>query len=113
VVEPAVIGGRYTTVDPPMAEIPLYARLGALLPTTEAGESIPDGPWPAITLVSVGGLSETTEIRDDDGVTTVTAVREDATFTVTTSGPARVVRVRFAPVAGHADPSVVVINGTI
>jgi hypothetical protein len=55
----------------------------------------------------------TTEIRDDDGVTSVTAVREDATFTVTTSGPARVTRVRFARVAGHADPSVVVINGTI
>jgi hypothetical protein len=30
-------------------------RLGAFLPTTEAGESIPDGPWPAITLVSIGG----------------------------------------------------------
>jgi alpha-D-xyloside xylohydrolase len=91
----------------------LYARLGALLPTAEDAVTIPDGPWPGVTLLSIGGLSETTEIRDDDGVTSVTAVREDATFTVTTSGPARITRVRFARVAGHAGPSVVVINGTI
>ena len=106
-------GGRFVTVSPEPLEIPLYARLGALLPTAEYAEQIPDGPWTAVTLVSIGGLSGTTEIRDDDGVTSVTAVREDATFTVTSSGPARVVGVRFAPVAGHAEPSVVVINGTI
>jgi alpha-D-xyloside xylohydrolase len=106
-------GGRFVTVSPVLEEVPLYARLGALVPTTEDVVSVPDGPWRSVTLLSIGGLSGTTEIRDDDGVTSVTAVREDATFTVTTSGPARIGRVRFARVAGHAEPSVVVINGTI
>jgi alpha-D-xyloside xylohydrolase len=108
-----VDGGTYITVEPARDRFPLFAALGTMLPTAPDAPTIPDGPWPSVTLLSIGGLSGTTEIRDDDGVTSVTAVREDATFTVTTSGPARISRVRFARVAGHADPSVVVINGTI
>ncbi|NUT33961.1 MAG: alpha-xylosidase [Hamadaea sp.] len=106
-------GSAGLRVAPPLEQIPLYARLGALLPTTTAAQSVPDGPWKSITLLSVGGLSGSTEIRDDDGVTSVTAVREDATFTVTTNGPARVERVEFGKVAGYAVPGVVVLNGTI
>ncbi|NUR47015.1 MAG: alpha-xylosidase [Hamadaea sp.] len=108
-----VTGPTSVHVSPAPDQIPLYARVGALLPTTATAESIPDGPWKSITIVSVGGLSGTTEIRDDDGVTSVTAVREDATFTVTTSGPARIDRVEFVQVAGYAVPGVVVLNGTV
>jgi alpha-D-xyloside xylohydrolase len=108
-----VAGPASVHATPVMTEFPLFARVGALLPTAAAQESIPDGPWPSITLLSVGGLSGTTEIRDDDGVTSVTAVREDATFRVTTNGPARVERVEFAQVAGYAVPDVVVLNGKV
>jgi alpha-D-xyloside xylohydrolase len=108
-----VTGPTSVHASPTPDQIPLYARVGALIPTTEPEQSIPDGPWRSISLLSVGGLSGTTEIRDDDGVTSVTAVREDATFTVTTSGPARVERVEFAQVAGYAVPGVVVLNGKV
>ncbi|WP_027345842.1 TIM-barrel domain-containing protein [Hamadaea tsunoensis] len=98
---------------PALARVPLYARLGALLATTEPAPSVPDGPWGAITLISVGGQSGETEIRDDDGVTVVRAVRDGDTFTVTTSGPARVDRVWLAKATGYADPGTVVLNGNI
>jgi alpha-D-xyloside xylohydrolase len=108
-----VTGPASVRATPAPAEMPFYARVGALLPTTAAEQSIPDGPWKSITLLSVGGLSGTSEIRDDDGVTSVTAVREGAMFTITTSGPARVERVEFAQVAGYGIPNVVVLNGSV
>jgi alpha-D-xyloside xylohydrolase len=94
----------------PLHEFPLFAAAGALIPTAPLSQHVPDGPWREITLLSFGGLPAKAEIRDDDGVTLVTARREGDTFIVESTGPARITGVEFAAVAGHPAPTKVVIE---
>lgn len=106
----SVLSGPATVhIRPLPNQVPLYARFGALIPMTSPAVSIADGPWEAIDLLSVGAVSATTEIRDDDGTTVVTAVRDGDTFTVETSGPARVRSVSFI---GVVQPPAIVLNGS-
>ncbi len=85
-----VTGPCSVQVRPPLEQASLFARVGALIATVPPAESIPDGPWGSLTLISVGGGEGTTEIRDDDGITTVSV---SADGEVTVNGPARVDRV--------------------
>ncbi len=92
-------------VAPPLEQLPLFVRRGALIPTVEPGDRIPDGPWESLTLLSFGegeGTSEdagegdgerSCEIRDDDGVSVV-RVRGGRIVEVT--GPAKVTGIRSA-----------------
>jgi alpha-D-xyloside xylohydrolase len=98
-------------VAPAMDRVPLYARRGALIPTVPAAASIPEQAWADLTLLSFGAQNATVEFRDVDGVTTITAEREGDVFSVTTLGPARIARIRFADVAGSAAPPTVLLNG--
>ena len=85
-----VTGPCSVRVRPPLEQASLYARVGALIATVPPAESIPDGPWSSLTLISVGGGEGTTEIRDDDGIT---VVKVSADGFVTAEGPARIDRV--------------------
>jgi alpha-D-xyloside xylohydrolase len=105
-------GGRHLRVSQPLDRIPLFVRQGALIPTAPVGDTVGDGPFTDLTLLSFGGGTGRTVIRDVDGDTDVTAVRDGDTVAVTTTGPAPVVRVEFPPVDGAAAPSSVTINGT-
>jgi alpha-D-xyloside xylohydrolase len=93
-------GGRYRRITAPLDRIPLYVRHGALIPVAPPGETVADGPFPDLTVVSWGGRDARTVIRDVDGDTLVTAVREGDTLAVTVDGPARVRQVTLAPVPG-------------
>ncbi|MEV2267139.1 TIM-barrel domain-containing protein [Nonomuraea africana] len=77
-------GGRYVTVVKPLAQIPLFVRHGALIPTAEPGDTV--GDHPEITVVSFGGGDGRTTIHDTDGETTVTCTGG----VLTSTGPKRV-----------------------
>jgi alpha-D-xyloside xylohydrolase len=105
-----IAGGRYVTVSAPLERIPLFVRHGALIPVIEPAATLPDGPFPEVTLVSwgvpVGGESRTT-IADIDGDTTVTARRAGDVLNVTVSGPKRIAEVAFAPLPGSPSSAVI------
>ncbi|HEY9523934.1 MAG TPA: TIM-barrel domain-containing protein [Thermopolyspora sp.] len=105
-----VHGGRYVTISAPLDKIPLFVRFGALIPVAEPAETLPDGPFPEVTLVSWGvpadGESRTT-IKDLDGDTTVTATRAGDVLNVTVSGPKRIAAVAFAPLEDSPSKAVV------
>jgi alpha-D-xyloside xylohydrolase len=104
-------GGRYRTVTTPLERVPLFVRHGAIIPTTPVGDSVGDGPFGELTLVSYGAVSGDTVIGDVSGETRVRAVRYGTTFAVTVDGPARVVAVEFAAVPAGSTPADVTLNG--
>jgi alpha-D-xyloside xylohydrolase len=104
-------GGVHVRVTKPLEQIPLYARRGALIPVARAGETVGDGPFEDITLLSFGAVAGRTAIHDVNGTTEVVAERAGDRFMVTTTGPAPVRRVEFPPVAGTTPLPHVTING--
>ncbi len=95
----------------PLGQIPLFVRHGALIATTEVRDTVGDGPFPEVTLLSFGAISARAILSDVDGDTRVVAVRTGDTFAVTVDGPARVTRVEFPAVDGATAPLSVTING--
>jgi alpha-D-xyloside xylohydrolase len=91
----ALDGGRHITVSPPLDQIPLFVRQGALIPVTEPGDTVGDDA--PITLVAFGvpEHESRTTIRDLDGDTAVTAVRDGDRLVVTVEGPKRISGVEF------------------
>lgn len=103
-------GGQHLRLSAPLGQIPLFARHGALIPVTELGDTVGDGPFPEITLLSFGGEPGRLVIHDVNGDTEVTADRDGDAYSVSATGPARVTRVEFPPVAGEAPPSHLTIS---
>ncbi|QSB16405.1 alpha-xylosidase [Natronosporangium hydrolyticum] len=97
-------GGGYLRVTVPLGQIPLFARYGALIPTAELGDTVGEAPFPALTLLSFGGESGRMLLHDVDGDTVISTARDGDTFTVTTTGPARVAAVEFPTTAGTTPP---------
>ncbi|MFB6396513.1 TIM-barrel domain-containing protein [Polymorphospora lycopeni] len=106
-----VTGGRHHRIRAELDRVPLFVRYGALVPTVAVAETIPDGPFTDITVVSWGGVDSRTVISDVDGDTTVTAIRDGDTLTVTVEGPARVRRIALPAVSGATAPGRVVVDG--
>jgi alpha-D-xyloside xylohydrolase len=104
-------GGRYHRVTAAPDRIPLFARHGALIPVIEPRDTVGDGPFPDITVVSWGGVDGRTVISDVDGDTVVTAVRDGDTLALTADGPARIRRVALAPATPDAAPAAVTFGG--
>jgi alpha-D-xyloside xylohydrolase len=102
-------GGHHLRVSQPLERIPLFARLGALIPTTPPGDTVGDGPFAEITLLSFGAAPGRTVIHDVNGDTLVEAARDAGRFTVTVAGPAPVGGVELAPVDGAGSPPTVLI----
>ena len=101
-------GGRHLRISAPLDRLPLFVRYGALIPVAPVRDTVGDGPFDDITVVSWGGTSGRTVIRDVDGDTTVDAVRTGDTLRVEVTGPAPVRRVE---VVGGADTVRIVLNG--
>lgn len=97
-------GGRHLPVRQPLDRVPLFARYGALIPTAPPAQTVGDGPFPEVILLSVGAEPGRTVIHDVDGDTVVEAILDAGIFTVTATGPAPVRRVEFAPVHGAPPP---------
>jgi alpha-D-xyloside xylohydrolase len=104
-------GGRYLHVTSPLDRVPLFARHGALIPTTEPRDVVGDRPFGGITLLSFGAGTGQAVIHDVNGDTTVHTERSMDTLTFGATGPARIDAVRFAPVPGATAPATVVIDG--
>jgi alpha-D-xyloside xylohydrolase len=104
-------GGRHVAVRQPLDRIPLFVRRGALIPVAPPAQTVPDGPFPELTVVSWGARSGRALIRDVDGDTTVAAERVGERFEVTCAGPAAVRSVVFARVHGATLPRAVYLNG--
>ncbi|MFV2011574.1 MULTISPECIES: TIM-barrel domain-containing protein [unclassified Micromonospora] len=104
-------GGRHLPVETPLERIPLFVRHGALIPTTGPGDTVGDGPFADVTLVSWGGVSAETVVCDVDGDTTVRAVRDGDTLRVNLDGPLPVRRVEVVAVTGTEPPATVLLDG--
>ncbi|MBT8226404.1 MAG: alpha-xylosidase [Dactylosporangium sp.] len=104
-------GGRYLRVTTPLDRIPLFVRCGALIPTVEGRTSVADGPFTDLVLVSWGGRTARTVLRDVDGETTLTALRSGDRFDLRSTGPARIRAVSFAFVQDAPPPRWVSLNG--
>ncbi|WP_061297538.1 TIM-barrel domain-containing protein [Herbidospora cretacea] len=94
-------GGRHIRVSPPLDRIPLYGRLGALIPTTTPGVTVTDGPEISLLVYGLPDGESRTVVRDDDGETVVTAVHDRERLVVRTEGPKTVVQVEI--VGGAAE----------
>jgi alpha-D-xyloside xylohydrolase len=106
-----VCGGGYRRVTKPLDQIPLFVRDGALIAATPARDTIGDGPFPEVTLLSFDAISTETTVCDVDGDTRITAVRSGDVLTLTVDGPARVTRIDFPFIDGRGAPTSVIING--
>jgi len=104
-------GYRYLRVSKPLEQVPLFVRHGALIPTMPPAQSLADGPFSDVTVVSWGAVDGRTVIRDTDGDTMVVATRSGDRFEVTVDGPKPVRRIAFATVEGAQPPTEVLING--
>jgi alpha-D-xyloside xylohydrolase len=104
-------GYRYLRVSKPLEQVPLFVRHGALIPTMPPTQSLADGPFSDVTVVSWGAVDGRTVIRDTDGDTVVVATRSGDRFEVTVDGPKPVRRIAFATVQGAQPPTEVLING--
>jgi alpha-D-xyloside xylohydrolase len=103
-------GGQHLAVRKPLPEVPLFVRHGALIPVAPVRDTVGDGPFPDLTLLSFGGEPGAVTIHDVDGDSLVTATRAGDEFTVTVEGPAPVRAVEFPTVAGATAPSAVTIE---
>ena len=104
-------GGGYRRVAKPLDQIPLFVREGALIAATPVRDTVGDGPFPEVTLLSFGAVTASATVSDVDGETAVSAVRTGRTFAVVVDGPARVTRVEFPVVDGATAPTSVIVNG--
>lgn len=100
-------GGRYLRVSAPLERIPLFVRHGALIPVLSDQETVDEGPFDGVTVVSWGGTDARTVVRDVDGDTELVAVREGDTLRVTREGPLRVRDATLAFGRGQGVPHVV------
>lgn len=100
-------GQRYLPVHKPLEQIPLFVRYGALIPVVPLADTVADGPFTDVTVVSWGAVDGRTVIRDVDGDTVVVAARDGDRFAVTVDGPNPVRTIEFAAVAGASLPAVV------
>lgn len=107
-----IAGGRHRRISAALDRIPLFVRYGALVPTVPARETIADGPFTDLTVVSWGGVDGRTVISDVDGDTVVTATRTGDTLEITVDGPAPVRRIELPAVRGATVPARVLIGGT-
>ncbi len=105
-------GRQHLQITTDLQHIPLFARHGALIPTTDAQDTVGDQPFTDLTLLSIGAATSHTVVHDTNGDTTIHAQRDGDTYHVTTDGPARVGSVRFAPVHGASTPTSVTINAS-
>lgn len=106
-------GGRHVRVSTPLERLPLFARNGALIATAAVRDVVGDEPFTDVTVLSFGGATAETCIRDVDGDTTVRAVRAGDVLTVTVDGPNRVKAIAFPDVLGVQAPSQVTIDGEV
>lgn len=104
-------GGRHIRISAPLDRMPLFARFGALVATTVAGDVVGDEPFTDVTVLSFGGTAGATCIRDVNGDTVVRAARDGDTLAITVDGPNPVRAIAFAPVDGAELPGQVVIDG--
>jgi alpha-D-xyloside xylohydrolase len=103
-------GGRHLRVSAPLARIPLFVRHGALIPVLSDQDTVGDGPFDGVTVVSWGGVDARTVVRDEDGDTVVVAAREGDTLRVTCEGPLRVRDAALAFESGQDVPHVLLTS---
>jgi alpha-D-xyloside xylohydrolase len=105
-------GGRYVRVVEQPGGLPMFVRRGALIATTEAGDTVGGHAFGELTLVAwAPGERGEARIHDVDRDTRVTTQWRGTCLAVTVDGPAQVRRVAFAAVADAQPPSSVTVDG--
>jgi alpha-D-xyloside xylohydrolase len=108
-------GNRFLRMSMPLDRVPLFVRMGALIPTMRSAEVIGTAPFDDLVLTCWGGTGrdrrDQVVVHDEDGETTVTVERERRRLLVSTTGPANVAHVVFPRVAGAIAPQEVSVNG--
>jgi alpha-D-xyloside xylohydrolase len=104
-------GPRTCYVDAPLHVLPLYVRANALIPTIEPPDFLTDTPFESVTfdgyLLDRGSF----ELRDTDGVTTISAALEGTRLDIRTSGAKDALGFRLIPLPGASGVESVHVNG--
>ena len=106
-------GGQHLRVAVPLSRAPVYVRHGALLPLVAGGDTVGDGPFGEVTLISWGAVDGTTVVHDVDGDTVIEAVRDGAQLRIRTRGPLRVGQLVLAGVDEVDRPARSLLNGEV
>ncbi|MEV6693728.1 TIM-barrel domain-containing protein [Micromonospora sp. NPDC051196] len=107
-------GGQHLRVTVPLSRTPLYVRHGALLPLIAPGDTVGDGPFTDVTLVSWGAVDGATVVHDIDGDTNIEAIRDGPQLRVRTRGPLRVGQLVLAGVGDDEHrPARSLLNGEV
>jgi alpha-D-xyloside xylohydrolase len=117
-------GNRFLRVSMPLDRMPLFVRMGALIPMMRSAEVIGGTTFDDLVLTCWGRAgrerperperaeqAEQVVVRDEDADTTISVVREGERLQVSTTGPANVAHVVFPHVAGSPAPVEVSVNG--
>lgn len=104
-------GGRHVRVAQPLERIPLFVRLGAVIPTVPAGQTVGSAPFADLRLEIWGEGDASTTVHDEDASATVTVKRTGDTVAVTTDGTLTFGAVVFHAVDGVTAPARATVDG--
>jgi alpha-D-xyloside xylohydrolase len=93
-------GSRTIRVQASLDTIPLYVRANALIPTMEPQQFTTDAPFEEITFDAYLLEQGAFELRDTDGVTTISATLVGNQLRIETDGAKSSLRLRLLPLTG-------------
>jgi alpha-D-xyloside xylohydrolase len=107
-----VIAGPQTrTIQPSLEVLPLYVRVGALIPTIEPAAPLREEPFEDVTFDAYVLDSGAFDLEDLDGATHVAVALRGARVEVECQSPKQRLAVRLLPLAGQPAVDTVLVNG--
>lgn len=104
-------GGRHHRIVQPLDQVPLFVRMGALVPTTDVRERIGDDAIAEVDLECWGTGDAHGVVHSLDGPTDFRLVRDADVVELTSRGPLRVKKLGLRIIAGASRPLHVSVNG--
>lgn len=107
-----VTGPQTRRVEAPLEVLPLYVRADSLVPTIEPTFHLADEPFDFVTFVGYITGKACFDLRDLDGVTSLSAERVGSRLNVQVEGAKKKTGLRLIPLAGALPVEAVYVNNT-
>ncbi len=106
-----IVGPATRTIQPPLDVLPLYLRVGALIPTIEPTAALRQEPFEEVTFDAYVLDSGAFDLEDMDGTTHVALALHGERVEVEYWSPKQRLSVRLLPLAGQPAVEGVLVNG--